>query len=161
MTAVFSGAYDSAVRELRFILEDMCQAFYLDDSFAHLDVDDRYKKIQGAARRRGRTLIRLLKLPEEIQKKFLSLYGKLCEYVHPSFSLLQESKIDPKVVFFYKKKWFLDTKTLHRQACDAVFYLMLRTFPEAAPVFFSRLYVVSSLREMDCLLTLSLRQESH
>ncbi|TET07101.1 MAG: hypothetical protein E3J86_14105 [Candidatus Thorarchaeota archaeon] len=53
MTAVFSGAYESAIRDLRFVFEDMCQAVYLDQSFGHLEPEERYEKIRGEDRLRG------------------------------------------------------------------------------------------------------------
>lgn len=156
MTAVFSGAYESAIRDLRFVFEDMCQAVYLDQSFGHLEPEERYKKIRGEDRRRGRTLIRLLKLPEEIQKEFLNLYGKLCDYVHPSYKLLMELFEDFKIPFFYNEEWFLNAQSFHRRTCDAVFYLVLRAFPQIRSIFFDKPCVLQSLREMSCLLTLSL-----
>ena len=156
MTAVFSGAYESAIRDLRFVFEDMCQAVYLDQSFGHLEPEERYKKIRGEDRRRGRTLIRLLKLPEEIQKEFLSLYGKLCDYVHPSYKLLMELFEDFKISFFYNEEWFLNAQSFHRRTCDAVLYLVLRAFPQIQSIFFDKPRVLQSLREMSCLLTLKL-----
>ena len=161
MTAVFSGAYESAIRDLRFVFEDMCQAVYLDQSFGHLEPEERYEKIRGEDRLRGRKLICKLDLPQNVKDHFKKLYNELCDYVHPSFKLLMELFEDFKISFFYNEEWFLNAQSFHQRTCDAVLYLMLRTFPEAAPIFFSRLYVISSLRKMDCLLTLSLRQEPH
>lgn len=156
MTAVFSGAYESAIRDLRFILEDMCQAVYFDQSFGQLGIEQRYQKARGRARSRGARLVGKIGLAPSIERQFVELHNELCNYVHPSYRLLLESSEDLKVVLFYKEEWFRNAQVLHRQTCDAVFYLVLRTFPKACPVFFSKKLVVSSLKEMLCVLTLSL-----
>ena len=154
MTAVFCGAYESAIRELRFILEDMCQAVYLDQFYKDLDLEERYEKAKNHLR--GTPLICKLELPSNIEKQLMELYRNLCDYVHPSYKLLMEFFEDTRVVFSYKKERFVSAQSLHRQTCDAIFYLVLRAFPEIGPTFFRKPDVVSSLGAMSCSLTLSL-----
>lgn len=108
MTAVFSGAYESAIRDLRFVFEDMCQAVYLDQSFGHLEPEERYKKIRGEDRLRGRKLICKLDLPSNSEKQLVELYRNLCDYVHPSYKLLVELFEDFKISFSYNEEWFLN-----------------------------------------------------
>ncbi len=156
MTAVFSGAYESAIRDLRFVFEDMCQAVYLDQSFGRLEPEERYEKTRGKDRLRGGKLISKLRLPQDIKDHFEKLYNELCDYVHPSFKLLKESFEDFKISFFYNEEWFLNAQSFHRRTCDAVFCLVLRAFPQIQSIFFDKPCVLQSLREMSCLLTLRL-----
>ena len=154
-TSVLSGAYDSAMRGLRFILEDICQATYLDKTYEELDIKSRYEKTDEQEPLRGRRLVSMLGLDKFRQDVIKGLYNELNDYVHPSRKLLMESVRDPKVVFFYDKTWYEEAHSLHQRTLDAIFYLVLWQYPKAAPVFFDKPYIESSLREMSMELTLS------
>jgi hypothetical protein len=155
MIAVSCGAYESAIRDLRFILEDMCQAVYIDQSFGELEAEERYKKAQGKDRLRGSKLICALDLPQDKENQFIKLYTELCDYAHPIYKVLMELFEDFKIAFFYNKEWFSNAQAFHNRTCDAILYLVLRLFPESRSIFFSKPHILQSLRNMSCSLTLS------
>ncbi len=155
-TSVFSGAYDSAMRDLRFILEDICQAVYIDRDFQYLSIKEKYRKTEGPERLRGSRLISKLRLNDTQLETIKGLYNELNDYIHPSHKFLMESLSDPRVVFFYSRLWYEDVHSLHTRVGDTVFCLVLSQFPKASSIFFDRPYVKSSLEEMSMDFTLSM-----
>ncbi len=155
-TSVFSGAYDSAMRDLRFILEDICQAVFIDGNHQDLSIDEKYGKTDGQERLRGSRLISKLRLNDTHRDVIKGLYNELNDYVHPSQRLLMESISDPKVVFFYNRSWYEDVLSLHTRTGDAVFSLVLSQFLNASSIFLEKPHVESSLIEMSMDLTLSI-----
>ncbi len=158
-TSVFSGAYDSAMRDLRFILEDICQAVYIDRDHQELSIEEKYRKLEGGKRLRGSQLISKLRLSDAYLETIKGLYNELNDYVHPSHKFLMESLSDPRVVFFYNREWYEDVLSLHTRTADAVFCLVLIQFPKAGPVFIDRPHVESSLEEMHMKLTLKIGRQ--
>lgn len=82
-----SGGYYIAIRELRSILEAIIQAYYIDLKYPKVSIDGKLailKEFLDVGRKEsfGRALINRANPPnsQNIQK----LYGKLCEFVHPS-----------------------------------------------------------------------------
>ncbi len=158
-TSALSGAYDSAMRDLRFILEDICQAFNLDRNHKEQSIRIKYGKTNSQDRLRGRKLVSKLGLNDTLLATIKNIYNELNDYVHPSQKLLMESVRDPKVVFFYNRIWYEAVLSLHNRTLDAVFCLILNQFPKAAPVFLDRPHVESSLIEMSMKHTLSIGRQ--
>jgi len=99
-------------------------------------------------------LISKLRLKETYEDDIKSLYRELCDFSHPSHRLLIESREDPKVVFFYNRKWYEDSHSLHTRSVDVIFGLTLSQFPKAPMIFLKKPLVKSSLISMSMRLTL-------
>lgn len=153
-TAVLSGAYESAARELRYILEDMCQALHLDETYPDLSPDEVYEKMREKRPPRGRKLISQLDLPDDIKKDMCEVYDMLNDYVHPSYRQLKENVTDLKVVLFYRHEWFDNIKVLHRKTCDFILFIMLKAFPEAKADFMNKPNIRSEMDNMSFRYTL-------
>lgn len=147
-TAVMSGAYESAARELRYILEDICQAFYLAQEYSSYQVEQIYDIVRETRPPRGRALIHTLRLPSKLKNDMKETMTALHSYVHPSYEQMMENAEDLKVVFFHKHEWFEKVRHLQRKVGDYVLCIILWVFPRARPVFMSRPYVKGDLESM-------------
>ena len=153
--AVVGGAYESAARDLRFVLEDMCQAMYLDTTCSQLPPqDDMYLIVRRRKVPRGRRLVRAVGLPSEIESEVCAIYNQLSDYVHPSYAVLIENIEDPKVVLFYNSQWFSNIMRIYRRVCDFVLCTMLGAFPNARADFMNKPHDRTSLEQMSFRLTL-------
>ncbi len=155
-TAVMSGAYESAARDLRYILEDMCQALYLEQTYPELTSKQIYEKMKEKRPPRGKTLIDVLNIPKTIKKDMSDIMGKLHTYVHPSYEQIMENIEDIKMVLFHKHDWFVNLRELHRKVADVALYIVLNSFPDARAHFLNKPFVESSLQHMDFKHTLDI-----
>lgn len=155
-TATMSGAYESAARDLRYILEGMCQALYLDQVYPSFSPEEGYEKMKSDRPPRGKKLIDDLRLPVDMKKEMCATIDTLHSYAHPSIERLMENMQDPKVVLFHNHEWFDNIQELHRKTCDYVLYVMLSGFSEVGKRFLDKPHVRSSLETMSCRNTLHL-----
>lgn len=98
-TAVLSGAYESAARDLRYLLEETCQALYLDTTYPSRTIEEVYDIIQQNRPPRGRELIRSLELPDSVKNDMYGVYDALSDYTHPSYKMLRENITIPRLFF--------------------------------------------------------------
>ena len=96
-TAVLSGAYESAARDLRYLLEETCQALYLDTTYPGRTLEEVYDIVENNRAPRGRGLIRSLKLPDSIKSEMSEVYDRLSDYAHPSHKMLLENVTDSRL----------------------------------------------------------------
>ncbi|MHA2264197.1 MAG: hypothetical protein ACXAEN_17525, partial [Candidatus Thorarchaeota archaeon] len=153
-TAMMSGAYESAARELRYIFEDMCQAFYLEQKYPEQNPEEVYEIMKENRPPRGKILIGELNLHDDIKNDMCDTMDKLHGYVHPDYQRIMENVRDPQVVLFYQSEWFSNVRELHAKTCDFVFHMILGTFPDARNHFMNKPHVISSLQEMNFEYTL-------
>lgn len=126
---VFCGAYHSAIRELRYTLESMLQAYYLDtehplaERFCKLEI---LKEIEKELY--GTKLIFKLDLPEKQELK--EVYHILCKYVHSSFEEMKPLITQDKAILFkFDEDLFKKCLDLMDKVMDKVFYVVLKRFP--------------------------------
>ncbi len=86
------GGYYLAIRELRSMLEGVIQAYYIDCKYPALDVIGKLAVLNelidvGQRQSHGRGLINIATPPEK--NEISDLYGKLCQYVHPTVAQME------------------------------------------------------------------------
>jgi hypothetical protein len=87
------GSYRSVNKELRFMLESMCQAFYIDYNHFSTPIETKIEILKALGNYGnfiGGQLIDKTKLNKSLKKEIKKIYGHLSDFIHPSF---EESKI--------------------------------------------------------------------
>ncbi len=87
------GSYKSVHKELRFMLESICQAFYIDFNHFSSSLDTKFEVLKALGNYGsfvGSKLIDKTKLNKSLKREIKEIYGILSNYIHPSF---EESKL--------------------------------------------------------------------
>ena len=93
LVSLLLGSYRSVNKELRFMLESICQAFYIDYNHISTPLDTKFEILKALGNYGnfiGSKLINKTKINDSLKKELKEIYGVLSNYVHPSF---EESKL--------------------------------------------------------------------
>jgi hypothetical protein len=131
--SIDQNAYHQAIRELRFVLESMIQAYYVDKNHLGSSIQCKLEIVKEIECFYGGKLIGRTDLT---QKNDLNkLYTELCAYVHSSYkelvsSMPRNSKDIASLKFevdheMTKVCWDFVNRTI-----DAIFFIMLSLFPQ-------------------------------
>lgn len=88
-TCLLLASYNTVFRELRFMIDAMVQAFYIDHNHPNASVETKFEILKALGNYGhfiGGSLINKTKLPKGLRKKLRNLYGTLSNYVHPSYN---------------------------------------------------------------------------
>jgi hypothetical protein len=151
--ATFSGAYEQAIRELRFVLEDVVQAIHIDRMCGDEELDIKVRKINTMRKKRHKwsDVVHGCDLPEAIEKKVRSLYGDLSGFIHPSFERVHYATQNPRPVFKYKSELFELSRNFSTDVYDVVCAMFVLQFPEASDAFFAKAQEL--IRSLNCYYT--------
>jgi len=123
---MWSGAYHSAIRELRYVLESAIQAYYVDKEHNGVPIECKLEIIKEIEHLTGGRLIDKTDLKHK--EKLKALYGDLCKYVHPSYKELEpvisQGKVEPRIIFTFDKELYLKSVEFMEKVFD-VFTLAL------------------------------------
>jgi len=106
------GSYFTVFRELRFLLESVCQAFHIDINHPKASLETKLEILKAVSNIRishGNRLIE--KIPELKEKeKIKKLYSNLSGYVHPSFKERKHAinEVDDVLKIEYNEELLLD-----------------------------------------------------
>jgi len=96
--AILSGVYESAIRELRYLLEDVLVSAIADKRNPAGSIEDKLKIVEELGRekppKRGGGLIRLCRelgiiRNDEIKRILQEQYNRLCDFAHPSREIVE------------------------------------------------------------------------
>ncbi|MBD3408126.1 MAG: hypothetical protein GF411_18540 [Candidatus Lokiarchaeota archaeon] len=87
---ILSGMFEPAAREMRFILESLVEAYYIDITHRERSLEEQITALKEN-RIRGRALNSECGFPTKLNEGIAKLYGKLSDYVHPGESVLKTS----------------------------------------------------------------------
>ncbi|MHA1638312.1 MAG: hypothetical protein ACTSUO_02730 [Candidatus Thorarchaeota archaeon] len=153
-TTILRGFYEPALRELRYVLENLLQSIYIDKKMgnASLDVKCRSVSMIEDSRFRGAELVKKCDLILDIKKKALEIYQKLSAYVHPS-QVQIEKILDDEIPWLrvYNGGRFKYTSILYLNAFDLVLSLLLSSYPKTIrPFLESKAHGNTALESGDC-----------
>jgi len=124
-----SGIYDSAIRNLRYILESFLQAYYVDKEHPNANMECKLEILKEIDKLVGRRLIENLELDGKYKKQIRFLYDDLCKFAHPSFKewqkIIEEGKINSKVTFRYDKDSFEECIKFTDRVMDIIVFLLM------------------------------------
>ncbi|MBN2229040.1 MAG: hypothetical protein JW779_05555 [Candidatus Thorarchaeota archaeon] len=146
--ATMVGAYETAVRELRFLLEALLQAYLVDNRGGLSKLSDHVERITG------NRLIGACNFGEPYESSMRNLYKELCQYVHPTRQELSPFVFDPRVSFYYDNTCFLRNRELHRKTSDAILFIVMSAFPKAAKHYSEKHLTWDSLMELNLELSM-------
>lgn len=138
MTAVFGGAYQCAIRELRFMLEDATQSVYTDQTMRDVEIEAKIRSLQMIedARMRGEKIIKKCDIHPNVKTGLKDLYMELSGYVHPSEYVTRESLTGMKFTYFYNEREFKECVEIHRSSYDGLIALLLSFFGADVTIHF-------------------------
>lgn len=155
-TCVLFGAYHSAIRELRYVLESMMQAYYLDREHTSADMGCKLEIIKEIDRERFSALVDRIEMSQKQRIKVL--YSELSKYVHSTYNELrptiEEGKVQSRVTFGFESDMFKKCVELTNQVMDVVYCITLQRFPQTIMKIESRELTLESFRNHGCTMTL-------
>ncbi len=153
---IFSGAYHTTIRELRYIFEYTLQAYYIDANHSESDIGCKLEimKELNDLKFNGGKFIQALKIEnkDELQK----LYSKLSAFIHPSYEELTTGKADSRFAFGFDEELYNACKELTNRTIDAIFYIALFRFSTIKEKIKENKLLIDSFKKFDCKLTLKL-----
>ena len=149
--AILSGVYESALRELRYLLEDVLVTVIADKRNPAGTIRDRLKTVKELevieTRKRGNKLIRLCRKEnviqnDEIMNILIEQYDKLCGFTHPSREVVERSMdIKRYFRFSYDSEMYNHAIELYMKTVDCLLVVVFWQMDDAAQksfaIFFS------------------------
>ena len=158
---ISQNAYHQCIRELRFILDSMIQAYYIDEKHHNSEMSCKLEIVKEIDRRAfGGKLVDQTDL--EHKQDLKGLYSELSAYVHSTYRELTSS-MPKKAKQIADLKFEPDDKMrklcirLTNQTMDTVFFITLSLFPGIFGPHTKQTKIKKSfpksLQEFDCKLT--------
>lgn len=152
---IFSGVYDSAVRDMRYVLESMIEACYIDKSYIGKPFNDRLVALRKN-KLIGGGLIRRCGLPEEIEKSAIELYGQLSGFVHPGEGALKPSGHFTDLSRFFRNNLYSECAVYYDRVQDLILALLFNEYQAAGAIFLRKGTVERKLESLKYRHTLSM-----
>ncbi len=155
--SIFSSAYEPALRDLRYYLEDMVAAYYLDHEYPNDTNEEKmihYEKLPFMKKR-----LKLCQFEDGFGHKtgpIYSLYRKLCGFAHPSTEILRESHRPWNARLGDGIERFHQAFNLHGETYDMLIAIVIHRFPELMKVSNLQMFDTKTLKMMKFHTTLSL-----
>lgn len=128
---VLRGVYRVVLRELRYMLESMVLAYYIDQEHPNAGIDCKIE-IQKEVTEHlyGSRLIDSLENFDN-KKQIKEIYRDLSDYIHPTLQELGRPEEFPtRVTFKFNKDWFDRVLDYTEKVMDAIFFICLNRFEE-------------------------------
>lgn len=84
---------------------------------------------------RFQAILKKINIPKDLKEKMKTLYKALCEYAHPSKSLIVMELKTLRIMKGYVESEFDNSLNMHTQTCDVLIALILLQFPVAVECF--------------------------
>jgi len=134
---IYNAAYHQVIRELRFILDSMMQAYYLDMEHPEVDIYCKLEIVKEIEKEAFGTRL-IERLPIQHKDKIKQLYSILSKYSHSSYKELEISirrgKVDFRVTPTFDDELLAQCENLTHKVMDVVYLLVLNRFPQISPV---------------------------
>ena len=149
--AILSGVYESALRELRYLLEDVLITVIADKRNPAGSIGDRLRTVEELevpeTRKRGYKLINLCRKEnvihnDNIRDILIDQYDKLCGFTHPSREVVERSMdIERYIRFSYDSEMYNHAIELYMKTVDCLLVVVFWQMDDAAQktfaIFFS------------------------
>lgn len=160
---ILFGRYHPAIRELRYVLESMAQAFYLDSEHPRTDMNCKLEITKEIDKESFARLLDRLEIPEK--QRIKSLYSDLSKYVHSTYEelrpTLEDGKVWERMTFGFEYDMFKKCVEMTNRVLDVVYFLTVMRFSLVIKELTSDALTLKSLEEHQSDLTLAyLRSQS-
>jgi hypothetical protein len=136
-----TGNYPTAYRNLRYILEMICQAYYIDTKYPTLTLDEQIGKAMEIEKRLSswnivsNALCKVFNRAErEIRAHFKPLWDDLNKYAHPSakqMDLIAEQDFSALVTDSFNENLARELLAVTDKVFDIVYAVILKRFPKS------------------------------
>ena len=136
-----TGNYSTGYRNLRYVLEMMSQAYYVDAKYPDLGLDDQFARareieehIWGWNIVKGALSLALSKRDSEVRACFKPLWNELNRYVHPSVALLDSIALQDfssLVTDSFSRNLAIDFLHITDRVFDVTYAVVLKKFLKA------------------------------
>ena len=161
---IYNAAYHQVIRELRFILDSMMQAFYLDMQHPEADIYCKLEIVKEIEKEAFGTRL-IERLPLQHKDGIKQLYSLLSKYSHSSYeeleSLILTGKVWVRVTPTFDGELFAQCQNLTHKVMDVVYFVVLNRFPQLCPVIKQNRVVMEILEKFGADLTLDYLQSAH
>lgn len=154
-------AYYSIFRQLRFMLESVLQAYYIDKEYPEVNLQGKLSILKQMKRDKkaiGKPLLEMTNLNSHVKQKINGLYKELSDAVHPDYKdYLPFTKAQTRkdVYFEWISRWALVPNPKLAQLClqklnqvmDIIYLLIFDTFGGNALIVFKDIKEVLSRAE--------------
>lgn len=151
------GNYHQVIRELRFILDSMLQASYIDNEHQESDIQCKLEIVKEIERDAfGGRLIDKLSITHK--EKIKELYYVLSKYTHSTYKelepILRRGKVDLMISPSFDEELFNQCEMLTHNVMDVVYVLLLNRFSQLKNTIKENELLVKSLEDSRCEMTL-------
>ena len=152
---VRSGAYHTAIRELRFVFESFIHAYYIDKEHPDSKMVCKLEIIKEIEKMLfGSKLIEKTDLKSK--EKLKSLYSRLSKCIHSSYEELSAGKSDQPFLSAYDKELFDKCYIFKNEVMDAIIFILISFDNEIIDKIQRNKRTMDFLNESNCELCLSL-----
>jgi hypothetical protein len=161
--AILSGVYESALRELRYLFEDVLVTVIADKRNPAGSFRDRLKTVEelGVAgkRKRGFKLIKLCRTEniiqnDEIKDILTEHYTKLCDFTHPSREVVERGiDFERKIRFSYDSERYNHAIELFMKTVDCLLVVVFWQMDDRAQRAFANFFSIRISRKEDFIET--------
>ena len=153
------GQYHTTLREMRYVLESLIQAYYLDMEHPEATIECRLEILKEMGKwATGSRIIERSRLDNGRRVK--QPYLELCKYAHGSYEELEPAitggDIGWRIRLAFNQELFDKCEDFTKRLMDAVYFILLRRFPQSAKVAKMDQSILDFLKASNCTLTLSL-----
>lgn len=163
---VFFGRYHSAVRELRYVLESMIQAYYVDCEHPEADLACKLEVVKEIDQEAFSCRVDGMEIPRKQEIK--QLYHDLSIYVHssyeelaPSIKRFSDASFSRQLLGQFDRNMFNKSVEATNRVMDVVYYVVFKRFPEIIGKVDNAEATTKSFRSCACEMTLDLLEHQN
>ncbi|MDD2679078.1 MAG: hypothetical protein PHS81_04310 [Candidatus Nanoarchaeia archaeon] len=155
---VNSGAYHTAIRELRFVFESFIQAHYIDKEHPESEMECKLEIIKDKLIFGSKLIDNTKNLENKNELK--KLYSELSKYTHSSYEELKipikEGKVDTSIIFTYDKELFDKCYIFTNKVMDTIIFVLMSFEKRMIKKIQEDELIKQFLKETNCELSLRL-----
>ena len=132
---IVASLYPQSIRELRYILESVIQAYYIDMEHPDAGIMCKLEVLKEIEMMVGGRLIEATNLGEK--KKIHKLYKDLSRYTHSSHEKLEpaiERELTLNIFFGYNDRMFKEATALTKRTVDTILFIILNFQNHLIPI---------------------------
>lgn len=158
---ILSGFYYQSIREMRYLLEAIIQAYYIDKTNPDTDIWTKLEFLKEIDDVIGSQLIKKSQLDNKNALK--SLYFRLSEHIHPTYKKLnpvyEKMELHENISFEFNRRMFNQCKKFIDQFMDITLFIALSYEPKVIEDIKSDEKLLNSLEKYNYRLTINYMNE--
>lgn len=154
---MLSGFYYQSIREMRYLLEAIIQAYYIDKRNPDMDIWAKLDFLKEIDEMMGSQLITESQLKNKRVLK--SLYFRLSKHIHPTYEktnpVYEKMELYENISFEFNERMFKQCKKFIGELMDVILFITLSYEPKILEDIKSDERLINLLKEYDYALTIN------